>query len=65
MAKSRLRDDTEPVVFVLEVAKQHDVSLLRYCAAWERGGGGGREGMVGGNAGSIALGVLGISRVSF
>ena len=32
MAKSRLRDGTEPAVFVPKVAKQHDVSLLRYAA---------------------------------
>ena len=33
MAKSRLQDGTEPVVFVPEVAKQHDLSLLGYVGA--------------------------------
>ena len=33
MTKSRLRDGTEPAVFAPEVAKQHDVSLLRYIGA--------------------------------
>ena len=49
MAKSRLRDGTEPAMFVPEiVAMQHDVTLLRYVYA-----------------GAIAFWVLASARTSF